>query len=92
MKRVNLDNADAAVRKFLKSIAMGKDGVELELNGQVIGKLLPPFTFSDAEKKALLEQRWQVIRQAQKRNRGVPGRVIEREVREAVEEVRRRKQ
>ena len=92
LKRVNVDGANAAVRKFLKSLTLGADGVELELNGKVIGKLLPPFTFSEADKKALIEQRWQLIRQAQKRNRGVPSRIIEREIREAVEQVRRGKQ
>jgi hypothetical protein len=91
VKRVNVDGADAAVRKFLKSIALGADGVELELNGKVIGKLLPPFAFSEADKKALVEQRWKLIRQAQIRNRGVPSRIIEREIREAVDQVRRGK-
>ncbi len=92
MRRVNLDHAPAAVRKFLKSIARCADGVELEMNGELIGKLVSPFAFTEAEKKALIEQRWQLIRQAQKRNRRVPGRMIEREIREAVEQVRRGKQ
>jgi hypothetical protein len=91
LKRVNVNRADAAVRKFLRSIALGPDGVELELNGKVIGKLIPPFTLSEADKKALVEQRWHLIRQAQKRNRGVPSRIIEREIQEAVDQVRRDK-
>jgi len=92
MKRINLDKKSLAVREFLASLSIGVDGVELEMNGRVIGKLFPPLAFSEAEKKALIQQRWQLIHQAQKRNRGVPSRVIEREVREAVEAVRRGQQ
>jgi hypothetical protein len=92
MRRVKLDHAPAVVRKFLKSIDPGADGVELEMNGKLIGKLVSPSAFTEAEKKALIKKRWQLIRRAQKRNRGVPGRVIEREIREAVEQVRRGKQ
>jgi hypothetical protein len=90
MKRRKLDKADEAVKKFFRSLRLGVGGIELELDGKVIGKIIPANQLSPAEAKALVEERWALIRQAQELNKGVPARVIEREVREAVEEVRRR--
>jgi hypothetical protein len=90
MKRINLDSAHAQVRKFFRSLELKADGVALVMDGQVIGKLLPQLT--EAEKKALVEQRMQLIRQVQKRGGAVPGHITERLIREAIEEVRGRKQ
>jgi len=90
MKRIKLDRAGRAVQTFVRTLPVEHDGVELELNGQVICKVVPALQFSEAEKKALIEERWKLIRQARQRNRGVPGQVIEREVRDAVEQVRRK--
>jgi hypothetical protein len=92
MKRVNLDNAHAQVRKFFGSLALKADGVALVMKGHVIGKLLPPSRLTEAEKKALIEQRMQLIRRAQNRRRAIPSRVTEILIREAVEEVRGGKQ
>ena len=90
MKRVNLNGAAPAVKQFLSMLSVAADGVELELDGRVLCRLLPPAQLTEAEKKALVEERWQLIRQARLRNRGVPATVIAKEVRDAVEEVRRR--
>jgi hypothetical protein len=92
VKRINLDRAGRAVRNFVSKLPIEHDGVELELNGQVICKVVPVLQYSDAEKKALIEERRKLIRQAQQRNRGVPARVIAQEIRQAVEQVRRKKQ
>lgn len=141
MKRRKLDTADEAVKKFFRSLRLGLEGIELELEGKVIGKIIPANQLSPAEAKAMLERRMAMIREAQERQahledmdatsldalkrrlheaiekiprmsetekaaliargrelvrqaqariKGVPARVIEREVREAVETVRRR--
>ena len=90
MKRVNLNGAAPAVKQFVSTLAADADGVELELDGRVLCRLVPPAQLTEAEKKALVEERWQLIRKARLRNRGVPATVIAKEVRDAVEEVRRR--
>ncbi len=88
MKRINLDHDERTIREFVRSLPREHEGIELELDGRIVCKVVPPLQFSEAEKKALIEERWQLIRQAQARNKGVPARVIEREVRQAVEAVR----
>ena len=89
MKRLSLDAVAPTVRKFLSTLPLEEGGVELELDGHVVCRVVPPLQLSEAEKRALIQQRRQLIRRAQKRNQGVPDRVIAREVREAVTMVRR---
>jgi hypothetical protein len=90
MKRIDLDNAHAQVRKFFRSLELKADGAALVLDGKIIGKLLPPYRMTEAETKAFLEQRMQLIRHVQ-RSRGVPAHITERLIQEAVDEVRGRK-
>lgn len=91
MTRVILDRAPPAVKKFVQDLPIGPEGVELELAGKVIGKLIPAFQLSEAEKGRLIARGRALLRKARNRNKGVPARVIEREVRQAVAEVRGRK-
>jgi hypothetical protein len=90
MTRVKIDDAPHAVKHFISTMAVKSEGIELELNGRIVCRLYPPAQLSEEEKKALIDQRWHLIRQAQHRNRGVPALKIQREVRKAVEKVRRR--
>jgi hypothetical protein len=90
MKRIKLDTASRTVQQFIRSLPVDAEGVELELNGRVLCKVIPPLQFSDAEKAALIQEGRELMRRARERNKGVPARVIEREVREAVKEVRSR--
>jgi hypothetical protein len=88
MKRVKLDTASRTVQQFVRSLPGDTEGVELELNGRVLCKVIPPLQFSDAEKAALIQECRELMRRARERNKGVPARVIEREVCEAVNAVR----
>jgi hypothetical protein len=88
MKRLNLDHDERSLKEFVRALPLQHEGIELELDGRIVCKIVPPLQCSEAEKKALVEERWQRIRQAQERNKGVPPRIIEREIREAVEAVR----
>ncbi len=90
MKRLKLDTAVPAVKKFLSSLPLAGGGVELELGARIVCKVVPPSQISEAQKQALISERRQLIRRAQERNKGVPDRVIAREVREAVNLVRRK--
>jgi hypothetical protein len=92
MKRIKLDNTVPDVKQFIRNLPVDPEGVELELDGRVLFKLIPPAQFSDAEKAALLKQGRELVRRARERNKGVPARLIEREVRKAVNTVRRKQQ
>jgi hypothetical protein len=89
MTRIKLDKADSAVKRFVRSLRVKAGEVELELNGRVVCRIIPPLEMTTEEKKTLAEDARKLIRRSQERNKGVPARVIEREVRKAVEEVRR---
>ena len=91
VKRVSLDAEKPEVRRFIRNLPIEADGVELELNGRVVCKVVPSLHFSEAEKEALVRERWELIRRAQRRAKGLPPKIIEREVQEAVDEVRGRK-
>lgn len=91
MNKVSLDAESPDVKQFIRGLTIAAEGVELELDGKVICKIVPSAVFSDAEKTALVEERWRIIRRVQKRMTGLPPKVIEREIEEAVDEVRQRK-
>jgi len=92
MKQINVDAETTDVKRFIEKLPAEPTGVELLMNGRVICTVIPSLQLSPAEKERLVKRRWELICRAQERNKGVPASVIEREVREAVEEVRRRKQ
>jgi hypothetical protein len=91
MHRIKLDTAPAQVRQFLEDLPLDQGGVELELNGRVLYQVIPSYQLADAQCEAALAEGWELIRGAHERNKDVPENVIEREVREAVDEVRRRR-
>lgn len=90
MHRVKLDTAAPAVKEFLRTLPSDPEGVELELEGTVLYKLIAPQQLTEPEKRAIIDRGRELVRQARERNKGVPAKVIEREVRQAVDEVRRR--
>ena len=89
MKHISLDAAAEDVKQFVRTLPLGGEGVELELDGQVICKVIPPQQLSSSEREAVLKAGWKRVRQAQQRNKGVSAKVIEREVDQAIEQVRR---
>jgi hypothetical protein len=89
MQRIRLDTANEAVKKLLRSLPVDRNGIELELDGALLCKIVPAAQLSDAEKQALIEERWRLIRRARERSKHVPACVLEREVDEAIDEVRR---
>jgi hypothetical protein len=93
MKRMRLDSAAPAVKRFVQALAIAPEGVELELAGQVIARLFPPGRppLSDAEKAVVIARGRELVRRARERNKGVPAAVVAREVRRAVNAVRRRR-
>ena len=50
MKRLSVDRAGPAVKKFIRSLAKDANGVELTLGGNVVCRVIPPTQLSDTEK------------------------------------------
>lgn len=90
MRHVKLDKAPPAVKKFIRELPVEAGGIALEMDGEVVGTFSPPNQLSNDERDALIANAKNLMRQARARNKGVPARVIQQEIREAVEEVRRR--
>lgn len=91
MKQIKLDRADDRVKAFFRSLPFEPDGVELQLNGKIVCKVVGPHQMTAADRDAIVKRGRELMRQARERNRGVPAKAIRREVQEAVEEVRGRK-
>jgi hypothetical protein len=88
MARLKIDHADRAVKQFARTLRLHRQGLEVELNGRVLFRIVPPAQLSEVEKAALLQQGKQLVRRARARNRGVPTVTIAKEVRQAVQRVR----
>jgi hypothetical protein len=90
VKHIDLDRADERVKDFVRTLPIEPDGVELKLNGKVICKVVSPQHLTTDERDAILARGRELVRRARERNKGVPAKIIEREVQEAVDEVRGR--
>jgi hypothetical protein len=91
VKQIDLDRVDERVKQFVRKLPVQPDGVELRLNGQIVCKVIGPQQLTEAERDAVIERGRNLVRRARQRNQGVPAKVLEREVRQAVDEVRQRK-
>jgi hypothetical protein len=91
MHRINLDVASRSVRDFFHKLPIDREGIEIEIDGKVRFKVIPPEQLSEEEKKSLIDDALRLMRRSQERNKEVPARVIEREIRDAINEVRGRK-
>jgi hypothetical protein len=78
-----------AVQQFVRSLVGHPEVVEFEENGQVLLRILAAPQLSKSDKKDLLQDGRELIRRARERNRGVPAHTLEKEVRQAVNNVRR---
>lgn len=88
MKRVNVDTAPPAVRKFLRTLRLDPSGVEISLEGEVVCKIIPPSQLSDGEKAAQLTEVRGLLQAARQRSKLVAPAVVDREIREAIKAVR----
>ncbi|MBI2824559.1 MAG: hypothetical protein HYX69_07735 [Planctomycetia bacterium] len=81
----------AVVKRFVRSLPIAPGGVELEFNGAVLCRVTPPNQLARDEIDALLGGVKKQLNRSHERNRDVPARVIEREMRDAVKKVRGRR-
>jgi len=90
MKRLRLENTPRAVQKFVRSLVGHPEVVEFEENGRVLLRILAAPQLSTKNKTALLQEGRELVRRARERNRDLPGHTLEKEVRQAVNSVRRK--
>ena len=88
MKRLNVDAAAPQVKKFLRSLSIDANGIEVELGGEVLCKIVPPGQLSEAQKRAHLADVAKLLRRARERSARVSPSVIERDIRSALATVR----
>jgi hypothetical protein len=91
MVRISVDETAPAVRKFLGRLPFQGAGIELELDGKVICRIFPASPASEEDKTALAQRGLEIARKARDRNKGVPARVIDKEIDDAVAQVRKRR-
>jgi hypothetical protein len=88
MTRVNVDTAAPAVKSFLRSLTVDASGVEIELAGRILCKIVPPQQLSEAAKAANVADMRELLRRARQRSKAVPAKTIERDIRAAMNRVR----
>lgn len=88
MKRVSVDTAPSAVKKFLRSLAIDADGLEVTLEGDVVCRIIPPSQLSELEKAAQLAQVRGLLASARTHSRKIATPTIERSIRSALKTVR----
>lgn len=91
MQRLKLDSQNAAIRQFVQKLRPKREGLELEFDGEVVCKVFPPDYQPPLDQANARERLRELMRKSQDRNMGVPARVIDREIREAIDEVRGRR-
>jgi hypothetical protein len=88
MKRVNVDTASPSVKKFIRSLAIDANGVEVTLGGNVVCKIVRPGQLSDAERAAQLGVVRQLLAEARANSTRTPAAVVEGKIRSALKTVR----
>jgi hypothetical protein len=88
MKRVNVDSAAPEVKKFIRSLAIDANGVEVTLGGNVVCKIIPPGQLSDSEKAAQLGVVRQLLGESRANSKRMPAAAVERKIRKALKTVR----
>jgi len=91
MQRINVDAAAPTVKRFLKTLTMARDGLEIELEGRIMCKKVPPMQLSDAEKAAQLTEVSTLLRKARTRAKNTPEEIIERDIQTALNTLRRQR-
>jgi len=88
MKRVSVDTASPAVKKFIRSLPIDANGVEVTLGGNVVCRIIPPGQLSDAEKAAQLAEVGKLLGEARRNSKRLPATAVERRIRNALKTVR----
>ncbi|MEX0713264.1 MAG: hypothetical protein WD278_12995, partial [Pirellulales bacterium] len=87
-RQVNLRTTDKPLREFVQGLGDFRETLELVLDGHVLAKLIPPTDLSEEEKQRILDEGWDLVKEARARNAGVPESEIAKTVDAAVRRVR----
>jgi hypothetical protein len=88
MKRVNLDTVSPAVKKFIRSLAVDANGVEVTLGGNVVCKIIPPGQLTETERAAQLGVVRRLLGEARTNSKRLPAAAVERRIRSALKTIR----
>jgi hypothetical protein len=91
MKRISLEKVSPAVKKFIRSLAIDANGVEVTLGGDVVCKIIPPGQLTETEKAAQLGVVRQLLGEARANSKRLPAAAIERNIRSALKTIRGRR-
>jgi hypothetical protein len=84
MSRLNLDSAAPAVKNFLRSVSIVPNGIEIELDGKVVCKIVPPSELSEAEKDSRLADVRDLLKRSRMRSKRASRDKMDRDIREAM--------
>jgi hypothetical protein len=88
--RIDIAMANKPVRELLQDLEPLREPVELVIEGTVVAKLVPPTEMTDLEKQRILAEGWQAVKKARENAGGKAASEIQKEVDQAVREVRSR--
>jgi hypothetical protein len=89
VKRLSVDTASTAVKKFIRSLEIDANGIEVTLGGDVICKIIPPGQLTDKEMAAQLAEVRHLLAGARTNSKRLPAKLAESRIREALKSVRR---
>jgi len=89
MTRIDMNTAPPAVKKFIRALSIGADGVELTLDGDVVCRIIPPGQLTDSERTSKLKEMRQLLAQAHENSENFPSTEIETRIRGALKSVRK---
>ena len=86
VKRVKVDDASPEVKDFIKQLDIEKGEYVLEISGKPVVGVISPWQVEKYAKGR--EEILSLLRQSWERNRGVPETAVEKDVADAIQEVR----
>lgn len=91
VQQIDVTKSRQRVSEFMRKLGRIQQPIDILLQGQVVGRLVPPGEFSAAEKAETLRKAWAFVERARAHNEGVPEREIAKVVDAATRRVRSRK-
>ena len=91
MQRLKLDSQNPAIRQFVRKLRPRREGLELEFDGEIVCKIFPPDYDPQMDQAQARKRLRELMRKGQEHNKGVPARVLEREIQDGIDKVRGRK-
>jgi hypothetical protein len=89
-QRIDLATTPKPLRDFIRNLGTLREPIELVAEGTVVAKLVPPTELTDEEKQRILAEGWEVVQRARAQAAGRSPAEIQKEVDQAVREVRER--